>query len=259
LTKKAIKILFSSAVIGIFTINSNGQKLEVGGGAGLFQYKGDLQPKYNLFSGRPAANGFVRYNLIPALSIKGQGIFGYIAGKDSKVQAPQNRIRKYEFSSMLMEYGGQIEYNFLDFRTSRSLRKSEGSPYLFLGYNSWTSINRKYNTLDITPIYTYRTETERPYAGNAIVYGVGYKKVWKSNWNIGAEFGARKLKTDIFDTFGYRIVDNDGTLGPSRTVPQTNFALAKLNVPNTHLYDMYFYLNFSVSYVFYKVHCPNPR
>lgn len=242
---------------------SNAQKLEIGVGTGLLQYKGDLQPNYKLFSGRPAANGFVRYNLLPALSVKTQGIVGFIAGKDSRITGPQHGKRAYEFSQMLTEFGGQIEYNFLDFRTSRSLRKSEGSPYLFVGYNIWTVSNRSNNLLDIalpSGTYTYLTQKTQPSSSNAIVYGVGYKKVWKSNWNIGAEFGARKLDTDIFDNFGYQSVDNIGTIGPSRAVdPSLNLPLSKFNVPNTHLYDMYFYLNFSVSYVFYKVHCPNPR
>ncbi|SOE22245.1 hypothetical protein SAMN06298216_2692 [Spirosomataceae bacterium TFI 002] len=250
-------------ILCIATLDASAQKLEIGGSAGLLQYKGDLQPRYNPFSGRPAGGGFVRYNIIPALSIKGQGIFGFVGGKDKRVQAPQHRARGYEFSSQLLEYGGQIEYNFLDFRSSRNLRKSEGSPYLFVGYNSWTLLNRKNNSLDISApggIYTYSDETTKPYSDNSIVFGLGYKKVWKSNWNIGAEFGARKLSMDTFDSFGYIKKDDDGTLGSNKTVSASgNLPLAKFNVPNTHLYDMYFYLNFSVSYVFYKVHCPNPR
>lgn len=256
---KTFLFLFSLLLVSKTTF---AQKLEIGASTGLLQYRGDLQPRYNLFSGLPGAGLFVRYNLVPALSFKAQGVGGFMSGKDKRTNAPLHRQRNYEFSGLMLEYGGQIEYNFLDFRTSRSLRKAEGSPYLFLGYSSYSLSNIKYQYLNSTiPSFSYvqgipGTST----SGNTVQFGVGYKKIWKSNWNIGVEFGARKLFTDVFDKFGYVDSSKSG-YGPNRAASATGFdlALKKNDIPNDHMKDMYYYLNFSLSYVFYKVHCPNPR
>lgn len=257
--KKHLLLFFLVGICGI-PITTKAQKLEIGGSVGLVQYKGDLQPSYKFYSGNPGGGLFVRYNAFPAISVKASGMAGWISGKDTRVKAPLHRYREYEFNSFIYEYGGQLEFNFLDFRSTRALRKSEGTPYLFVGYNLFSLPQIKYRFLTSSNPKSYAEQVSQPVSANSLPFGVGFKKVWKSSWNLGFEFGARKLFTDELDKFGYR-TNNDGVYGPNRaaSIDSPELLIQKTAVPNNHLKDMYFYANFYISYVFYKVHCPNPR
>lgn len=237
---------------------STSQKLELGAGAGVLPYKGDFQPTFNPFVPNPGVSFFARYNIRPGISFKAEGIGGYISGKDSRSSNPLNRLRGNSFKGWLTEANAQIQLNFLDFRSNRALSKYDFTPYLFVGLGT-KNIFAGQNELrtDITVEPTADTFEE---SGMVVPFGVGFKKVWKSNWNLGFDLGARRIGKDNFDRFGYT-TDDDGLQVPSlaQSVAAGTTQTKKVTIPNNHLNDMYFYMNFYVSYVFYKVRCPNPR
>jgi hypothetical protein len=78
-------------------------------------------------------------------------------------------------------------------------------------------------------------------------------------WNFGVEFSTRvllrKKNADLFDGFGFNPVTNEPqNFYPAQDGADKNIEL--LELPNTLQKDKYFHLTFSISYLFYKVHCP---
>lgn len=235
------------------------QKWEVGTGVGVNQYKGDVMPTYKPLVVRPAANAFVRMNFSRAVSFKAQGMFGGVVGKDKFMKSdPYHQSREYSFNAILMEGSGQIEYNFLNFRTNASRIVDNWTPYVFGGYGATLIDSKALLKTDINPsVFTpYNTnKTEQ-----VMILGIGFKKQWRNQWNWGIEFGARHTTTDFLDNIGYSS-GNLTLLLPQGVVPSDpKFKyLLKYQIPGTKVKDMYYYTNFSISYVFYKVHCPTRR
>ncbi len=231
---------------------SNAQKLEIGLGLGPTFYKGDIQPTFRVFNPRAASNVFVRYNYNRVISFKANGMIGFVGGNDSKSGNTLNKARDYSFLNTLLDYNAQIEYNFLNFRTDNGRYESNWTPYLFGGFGSTQNIKRKFVS------HTTTVSQAKNSPSQILPFGIGIKKIYNGRWNVGVEFGTRVLldrkNTDVFDGFGYKenekfsyYLDTDANSRPK-----------ELTFPNTLQKDKYFHLSFSVSYLFYKVHCP-PR
>ncbi len=254
------KLFFLIAFIAIHAVTF-AQLWEIGAGAGACQYKGDVMPTYKMLVARPGASIFGRMNYSRSISLKAQGMIGSVYGDDKLVKTdPLHRSREFSFDAKLMEFGGQIEYNFLNFRTNASRIVDNWTPYVFGGYGMTIINTTSSSKTDINP------SVFSPYASNKneqyMSIGFGFKKQWqrRARWNWGFEFGARRVNSDFLDNFGYY---SDGTyplsLAPTLKPSDAKFQyLIKYQVPNTKVKDMYYYTNFSISYLFYKVHCPNP-
>jgi hypothetical protein len=237
------------------------QTWEIGAGVGVCQYKGDVMPTYKPLVVRPGANTFVRMNFSRSVSFKAQAVIGQVHGADKLVKNdPLHQSREYSFDANLIEGGGQIEYNFLNFRTNASRIVNNWTPYVFGGYGITIIDTKSQSKTDVNP------SVFSPYSSNKneqyMSLGIGIKKQWQRHgqWNWGFEFGARRVNSDFLDNFGYY---SDGTYPlnlPAGIVPSdAKFQyLIKYQIPNTKVRDMYYYTNFSISYLFYKVHCPNP-
>ncbi len=233
------------------------QKWEIGTGAGFCQYKGDVMPSFKPLVARPGASIFGRMNYSRSLSLKAQAMIGQVHGNDKLVKAdPLHQSREYSFDAKLIEAGGQIEYNFMNFRTSASRIVNNWTPYVFGGYGVTIIETKSQSKTDINP------SVFAPYSSNKseqyMSLGIGFKKQWRDKWNWGVEFGARRVNSDFLDNFGYY---GDGTY-PLSLPPNINTAdpkfqyLLKYQVPNTKVKDMYYYTNFSISYLIYKIYCP---
>ncbi len=232
-----------------------GQKLEIGAGLGICQYKGDVMPSYRIFMARPGGSVFVRYNVSRAISVKAQGIVGVLRGNDSHLKNEALHVaRQYSFTNVFKDFGLQVEYNFLNFRTNQSRIISNWTPYVLAGggINS-SQINAKYWSFNPgSPFNTFSTKS----TPNYVSLGVGFKKQWKQQWNWGIEFGTRWTNTDFLDGLGY--YSNGSYTVNSAVSPGFSFPYLrqKFSVPGTLSKDIYYYTSFSVSYLFYKVHCP---
>lgn len=256
-------LIFKSKYIIFFSFfvyinQAYAQKLEIGTGVGVVQYKGDLYTSYRPFSGNAGANLFVRYNLSRAVSIKVSGMIGKASAKDSKIDNPLNQIRNFSFTTDIQEAAIYCEYNFLNFRTNASRIRSNWTPYVFGGYGMYstqkTTLTHQFYGGSPSQQITEHTEYALP-------FGIGFKKQWRNKWNWGIEFGARKLFTDEFDGFGYKkdIDGNETSTFAISAASSPNPIDKQIYSPTTKLKDMYYYTNIYVSYVFYKVHCPPRR
>ncbi len=201
------------------------QHLEVGGGAGVALYKGDILPNIDPRYSRFAGQLFFRHTPGKAVSFKYALLAGSIAGADKKrTNDPFAQVRDRSFRSSLQELSVAMEYNFLDYRSNA--KRMPVSPYLFGGvafFHFDPTENKK-------PTY--------PLSGISIPFGVGLKYVLYKNWNLNFEFGARKTFTDFLDDLSGTDIANRFQNG------------------NPKNKDMYLYSGISISYTFYKIQCP---
>jgi hypothetical protein len=243
-------------LIYLFTLSSisYSQRWEVGVGVGICNYKGDIMPSFKPFFARPAGSTFIRMNCTRSVSFKVQGMFGGIAGDDKAIKSdPYHLARGHSFSAIILEGIGQIEYNFANFRTTASRIVNNWTPYVFGGYGGTTIQTRAKLATINNPTYTARSSP------SFLALGIGFKKEWKNQWNWGIEFGSRWTNIDLIDAVGYK--DGIVQIAPSLTLTPVIFPYSyqKNQIPGTKVNDMYYYTNFSVSYLFYKVHCPPRR
>ncbi|WP_255076871.1 DUF6089 family protein [Lacihabitans sp. CCS-44] len=245
--KKTLLFLF----ISYFSL---AQKLEIGAGLGPTYYKGDIQPTFRILNPSVATNLFVRYNVSKVISVKANAMIGFVGGNDEKSGNALNKSRGLKFTNTLWDYNGQIEYNFLNFRTHNGRYEHQWTPYLFGGFGNSQFLRRKYTNGGTSNINSIIAGPDP-----VLPFGIGYKKIINGKWNFGVEFSTRvllrKKNADFFDGFGFNnTTEEPESFYPSFESNAKNFKL--FQSPNTLQKDKYFHLTFSVSYLFYKVHCP---
>lgn len=238
------------------------QKVEVGAGLGPTYYKGDLQPTFRVFNPSIGANIFARYNFTKTISFKANGFIGRVTGNDKKSGDPFLKERGFKFFTDIFDYNGQIEYNFLNFRTHNGRYEHHSTPYLFAGFGNFSPLSGSNYGID--------TSSHRSFSGLSAFYtvplGIGYKTILRGKWNFGIEF---KTNFPINIPFGKLKTDNDYHLDlltsktsgpdPSNYTKKSHEPDEIFQYANTPQNDKYFYISFSVSYLFYKVHCPPGR
>ncbi len=221
LAQKALALL----VFVCLAVPCLAQKKEFGFGLGASNYTGDVSPGFDFRNLQPAGNVFFRYNMNKAWSLRADLTLGGLTGRDSySPKDPFMVQRNYAFDGSFRELSARIEYNFNNFRIIGRFDKF--CPYLFGGiagvnYSGSNSQVKDYN-------HTYFS----------IPFGIGAKYYAGKRWNIGADFGARKMFAD----------DLDGLV----QLPDAG-KYQKINEVST---DMYFYMGFYVSYVIMKIKCP---
>ena len=205
--------------------SAHAQKLEIGVGGGVMNYKGDVAPGgfYPQFS-RPGGSLFVRHNTSQAVSFKFSVAYGSIFADDAQSYDEYAKRRNWQFTANITEVAAAFEYNFLNFRDPSS--RKLGSPYLHIGLAGFR--------------FTEKGNTNPSYSTTqlAIPFGVGYRRILTGNLNLGLEIGARKTFTDYLDNYGGDLVDSRFANG------------------NPYNKDMYFFTQIMVSYTFYSVKCP---
>jgi Domain of unknown function (DUF6089) len=251
-----VRKTFGFISLFVLPVSVLAQKWEVGIGAGICNYKGDIMPSFKPFVARPGGSAFVRMNWTRSISLKAQGMFGGLAGNDKAIKSdPYHQARGHSFTAVILEGIGQIEYNFANFRTTSSRVINNWTPYVFGGYGG-TTVQTKAKLASINnALYLTRSSP------NFVALGIGFKKEWRNQWNWGVEFGSRWTNTDLIDAVGY---ERDGDISQTTTVGSPPaiiypYLFQKNQTPGTKAKDMYYYTNFSISYLFYKVHCPTRR
>jgi opacity protein-like surface antigen len=205
---------------------------EIGAGIGGANYKGELAPSYRFLNNQPALTIFYRRDISAPLTVRAafmgsHRIFDHKAFRDQSQNLPYHDWRDMDLKLSLAEFSLAMEYNFLDYYAD--VRQPHRiSPYFFAGvallnYNHQLSSNG-----DILKPFDNKFTVSIP-------FGVGVKYALSRHWNLGLEFGARKMFNDIID----HLNEDDGK------------ALA-----NPFNKDMYFYNGISLSYTIYRINCP---
>lgn len=222
--KKALSLLFFYIAIihGVLA-----QRWEPGIGVGASLYKGDLSPEFGSLTARPAVNAFCRYNFSMAAAARAGIVQSRLVGNGANSPNVYTKAMvPATFNSNLTELSLVGEYNFYNYRDPKA-KYIFGTPYLFGGL----------------AVFLFSPLQAEP-GGNvnplqiAIPFGIGYKQKIDNNWNIGIEFGARKVFTDYLDNVSHL----DGSTGLQRGVREDK--------------DMYGLITFTISYTIKEIICP---
>ena len=211
-------------IVGLFiSLSVQAQKIEVGAGVGGLLYKGDVSPSLNPRFYRPAANLFFRYNVSRSFSMRAGFAIGSFGATDRISRDPFQQARNYSFRSSLSEGTLDVQYNFLNFKSSPKAKN--WTPYIFGGVG----------------LCSFQNSVVRARGIINFPLGVGVKYEINRPWSVGLEFGTRFTKHDYLDGLSER------TFGIT-----TN----KVAQGNPALRDSYTYTALTVSYTFYKIVCP---
>ena len=222
-----------------FSTDASGQRItisEIGAGIGGANYKGELSPNYRFLNNQPAMTVFYRRHISEPIAVRGgvmlsHRIIDNNTFSDDAFDLPLHNWRQADARLSLAEVSLVGEYNFLEYYDIR--QKIRISPYFFGGVAGLV-----YNIKVTTDNPNLESQLNKPFdtiLTVAIPFGVGVKYALSKHWNLGVEFGARKLIVDRLDN----ISEQDNKL-----------------VANPYDKDWYYYNGVSVSYTIYRVNCP---
>lgn len=209
-------ILFLAPFISKAQFNWGHNYFEVGVGAGIMNYSGELTN--SIFDFKHLHFGgaiFARYNMGKFVSFRLQAALGSVSGNDADSQDYRNRIRNLNFNSHLFEGSFIVEANLMGFQPRG--HEKMFSPYVFVGigiFNFNPTTNHFDPNLDNQTVFLQALNTEGqgsstfsnrpPYATTqvSIPMGIGIKYAINSNISIGFEIGIRPTFTDYIDDVG---------------------------------------------------------
>lgn len=227
-------LFFSQIAFGQTPVTTS----EIGFGIGGANYKGELSPNYRFLNNQPAITAFYRRDISRAIAARGGVMLSHRiiddnTFSDEAFDLPLHNWRMTEARMSFAELSLVGEYNFLDYYDLS--QKPRVSPYFFAGVAGLL-----YNIKVTTENPDLETTLNKPFETNVAVsipFGVGVKYALSKHWNLGLEFGARKLLMDRLDN----IFEIDGK-----------------RLANPYDNDWYFYNGISLSYTIYRVNCPPP-
>ncbi len=198
------------------------QKSEFGLMLGTSFYNGELNRKTLFMQPKFAFGGFYRHNFNEHFSGKLCFLYGNVEGNDALSANPEQIQRNLSFKSVVAEFSGQIEINFLPFVAGDT--KTRFTPYIFGGFGifkfnpkafvdagtyningiNYTVANSGYYAL--MPLGTegqgttgYPDRKKYSLTSFSIPFGIGFKFNIANGVGFGLEWGMRPTFTDYLD------------------------------------------------------------
>ncbi len=175
--------------------------LELGAHFGISAYSGELsQHHLEVLEMHKAYGGFVRYNLIKALSLRLNFLKASLSGSDANYPTIQAmRERNLSFRTRLYELGILSELNFLEFGSEK---RTTAKAYIFGGlagfyFNPQALYQGTW--YDLQPLGTEGQSKKYSRIALAIPGGFGFKIGTTRRSSFGVEVGLRKTFTDYLD------------------------------------------------------------
>ena len=183
------------------------QRNEVGLSFGGTEYFGDLNTNTSLQFTNPVAGVFDRFNFDSRISIKSQFNYTRLAASDSKATNKWQQTRNLSFFTDVMEWNNQLEFNFLDFKSSSP--KFKFSPYFTAGFSVFSfdpMAEYNGNKFHLQPLGTegqgypeYPDRKKYKLTSTAFSVGGGMKYRLNKNWIFWCEAVNRNTHTDYLD------------------------------------------------------------
>lgn len=182
---------------------------ELGLGAGMFIYQGDLTPSragsYKTLS--PAFTVFVNRILSPFFSVRANLALGKLRGNDAAYSTPAWRLqRNFLFSTPLFEFSGLGIWQILH-------RDQKLSPYVFAGAGfallkirrDQSRFNAEYFANEPEVLQGLATDEahQPPSILPVIPIGLGLRYQLNNHFSLTAESAYRLTTTDYLDGFSY--------------------------------------------------------
>lgn len=205
LYKVAVLLLVAVVIIGKHAV---AQYSEIGIGAGVSFYMGDLNPETPFKQPMPAGGIFYRYNFNDRFSARGMASVGYLKGDDAKSDVQSQLDRNLNFQSWLFEFAITGEFNF--FKYAPGDMKHPITPYLFGGIAVFkfnpTTVAADGNRYELQPLGTegqgttfYPDRKKYSLTTASIPFGLGVKANLSKTFSVGLEWGMRYAFTDYID------------------------------------------------------------
>ncbi len=198
------------------------QKSEFGVMVGTSFYNGELNRKKLFFLPKLAFGGFYRHNFNDHFSAKLCFLYGNVEGNDALSANAEQIQRNLSFKSVVAEFSGQIEINFLPFVAGDT--KTRFTPYIFGGFGIFKFNPKAYvdagdyvidnttYTVDnggwyaLMPLGTegqgttaYPDRKKYSLTSFSIPFGIGFKFNIANGVGFGLEWGMRPTFTDYLD------------------------------------------------------------
>ena len=158
-------------------------RFEIGPALGMSGYLGDVNNS-NVFRHPGIAGGAIfRYNPNSRIAVKANLLYASISGNSADIQNKFPAGEQYSFKSSLIDFGGQFEFNFLNYGSGPRYKKYKRlTPYMVVGLGGVASFTSgKTNVAFVIPL------------------GAGLKFKLKNRLNLGFEFTMRKSFGDKID------------------------------------------------------------
>jgi opacity protein-like surface antigen len=200
------KLLFIVCALLLGTA-AQAQRHEVGLFLGASYYNGDLNPSAPFANAQPAAGVAYRYIMNPRWAFKFNGYYGNLEAHDKNNPEQSLRSRNLHFRSMILEFAGNMEFNFMRFNPGSE--RERFSPFIFAGlsvfrFNPRTQFGGQW--YDLQPLGTegqgttaYPDRSSYSLTSVGIPFGLGLKYSLGQNTVVALEWGMRKTFTDYID------------------------------------------------------------
>ncbi len=242
---------------------------EIGGGLGIANYFGDLNPHYDLTQIGPAAGLQVRYNFNTRTAIRAQASYGFLRGDDSKALNNYQRVRNLHFTSHTFDFSAVYEFNFLPL--FHGTYTDVFSPYLSAGLSIFSFNPRaKYNGqwVRLAPLTTEGQNDAYFTVSGAYVFGGGIKYNISREWTWNFDVLIHKTWTDYLDDVstvypdktllqsrrGQIAVDLSDPSIPSEDYPEIGQAGYQRGSPKEK--DAFSIFTIGITYYFGRIDCP---
>ncbi len=182
------------------TFNSFGQRVELGGGLGVSNYRGDFTPIPKLKNTSYSIQGTFKYNLTAYLSLRFNLSYTHLNIQNQETILPiSGSENDYFFRSKLFDNQVSLEYYFLNFNVKKP--KPPISPYFHtgIGLSAFRTTTPSNESDDIIPVNSSFT----------LVYGLGLKYRLNDKFNLYAEFSTINSFSDELDNFKTSTFDDD--------------------------------------------------
>ncbi|MCX6350371.1 MAG: DUF6089 family protein [Bacteroidetes bacterium] len=243
------------------------QDIEGGIMVGITEYQGDLSTKAITWSQSKLSLGALgRYYFSPRFNVKGGFFYGSVEGDDQNNAVGSSVYkRNLNFKSTLLELSAQGELNILPYISNS--RRYRFAPYIFggvgvfhfnpMGQDRSVGGDNKYYALQ--PLKTEGSTYSL--WSLCIPYGVGVKYSLGKFWNLGIEFGQRKLFSDKLDDVSGVYVDPSKTAGTDIAKRMSNMqgkpsAIGRQR-GNSKKEDMYLFMGLTLTKTIRRFSCSN--
>ena len=211
-----MKKYFLLGITLLFYLASQAQNYwDLGFFVGSSYYMGDINTTEHFKSGNnhPSFGFHVRKNKNSRWAFKGAFKYGKISGDDAESSDSFQINRNLSFESVLIEAGGIVEFNFLQFnpydKSSYFQYPDYFTPYIFVGlagvyYNPKAELDG--NTYELRKLET-EGKSYSPFSV-AVPFGIGAKFRLSERIVLELEYGLRKTYTDYLDDVSGNYPDN---------------------------------------------------
>jgi len=222
-------ILISIITFCLFALPTHAQFWEIGGGAGVTTYHGDLAPDFSMQPPGAAASIYVRRNLDQRIALRLGFSFGTMSANDSRSLNAYRKARNLSFQSDLYEGSFALEFNFLPYHHKKGAKGAGAfTPYLVAGFGVFRFNPKAWYKGGLYELQPLGTEGQAPgneyslIQGNLLIGG-GFKIDISRYLALSIEGSTRILFTDYLDDVG-------GTYANSRVIEGHRGSLANVAI-----------------------------